>query len=277
MKKILTAILSAALLCTAALTVSAEGYPASGASIPEGSVLVYGPRIGLEEGWGGNANAGREAAFDGDVNTFFDPLNIGDGWCGIDAGKEFILTKIVIHNRIDSELNRYNGATIQGTNTPDDEDSWTDIWMGVEDATEATWHEIEQADFDESGVGYRYFRYYNLMHHGDVAEVELYGYPVDGDLTNINVPEAAPAEAPAEGETEAPAAEETTAPETTAPETEAATEAPVVDEPEVVDQAPTTTVETPAAEAPQTFDAGIIAAAVAAVSALGYAVSKKNR
>ncbi len=272
MKKHLTAILSAALLCTAALTVSAEGYQSSGTTIPEGSVLIYGDRIGIEEGWGGNAAAGREAAFDGDINTFFDPLGVGDGWCGIDAGKEFVLTKIVVHDRAaGGELKRWNGASIEATNTPDDEDSWVSIWMSVEDTPEPMWHEIEQADFDESGTGYRYYRYINWMNHGDVGEVELYGYPVDGDLTNINVPEAAPAEAPAE-ETEAPAAEETTA-----PETEAATEAPVVDEPEVVDQAPATTVETPAAEAPQTFDAGIVAAVAAAVSAIGYAVSKKNR
>ncbi len=275
MKKILTAILSAALLCTAALTVSAEGYPSSGTTIPEGSVLIYGDRIGIEEGWGGNAAAGREAAFDGDINTFFDPLGVGDGWCGIDAGKEFVLTKIVVHDRAaGGELKRWNGASIEATNTPDDEDSWVSIWMSVEDTPEPMWHEIEQADFDESGTGYRYYRYINWMNHGDVGEVELYGYPVDGDLTNINVPEAAPAAA--EGETEAPAAE-TEAPETTAPETEAATEAPTVEEPEVVDQAPATTVETPAAEAPQTFDAGIVAAVAAAVSAIGYAVSKKNR
>ena len=39
------------------------------------------------------------------------------------------------------------------------------------------------------------------------------------------------------------------------------------------------TVEAPAetTEAPQTFDMGVIAAALAAVSAAGYAVSKKRR
>ena len=62
--------------------------------------------------------------------------------------------------------------------------------------------------------------------------------------------------APATTETEAPAAE-TEAPETTAEET----------------------VEAPAetTEAPQTFDMGVIAAALAAVSAAGYAVSKKRK
>ena len=62
-------------------------------------------------------------------------------------------------------------------------------------------------------------------------------------------------------ETEAPV-EETMVPETEAPETTAEE-----------------TVEAPAetTEAPQTFDMGVIAAALAAVSAAGYAISKKRR
>ena len=63
-------------------------------------------------------------------------------------------------------------------------------------------------------------------------------------------------------ETEAPV-EETMAPETEAAETTATEE----------------TVEAPATttEAPKTFDAGVIAAAAAVVSAAGYAISKKRR
>ena len=68
-------------------------------------------------------------------------------------------------------------------------------------------------------------------------------------------------------ETEAPAETEAAPEETTAPETEAA------------DTSAEETVEAPATttEAPQTFDMGVIAAALAAVSAAGYAVSKKRR
>ena len=46
-------------------------------------------------------------------------------------------------------------------------------------------------------------------------------------------------------------------------------------EPEVVDVVDTTAAET-TVEAPKTFDAGVIAAVVAIVSAAGYAVSKKH-
>ena len=238
-------------------------YPSSGVSVPDGSVAINGTVIGNETGWGGNAATGAAAAFDGDINTFFDPLGTGDGFCGMDAGKPYILTKVAIHPR-DAQLARFYGATIQGSN---DGEEWTDIWMSLDEATEWTWHEVEADDFDESGVAYRYYRYYNMLSHGDVAEVEFYGYPEDGVVDEA--PAAEETTAPeTEAETEAPAAEETTAP--------AETEAPAEET-----EAPEETVETPAEttkeEAPQTFDAGIVAAAAAAVSAIGYALSKKRK
>ena len=266
MKKILAVLLSTLTVASLAITASAEvpaaAYPASGAAIPDGSVCIKGELIGNETGWGGNAATGAAAAFDGDINTFFDPLGTGVGFCGMLAGKPYFLTKVAIHPR-DAQLARFYGATIQGSN---DGEEWTDIWMSLDEATEWTWHEVEADDFDESGVAYRYYRYYNMLSHGDVAEVEFYGYPEDG------VVEEAPAEteaAPAETEAE-------TVAETEAPAAEAETEAPAETE-----AAPEETVETPAEttkeEAPQTFDAGIVAAAAAAVSAIGYALSKKRK
>ena len=238
-------------------------YPSSGVSVPDGSVIINGTVIGNETGWGGNPDTGAAAAFDGDINTFFDPLGTGDGFCGMDAGKPYVLTKVAIHPR-DAQLARFYGATIQGSN---DGEEWTDIWMSLDEATEWTWHEVEADDFDESGVAYRYYRYYNMLSHGDVAEVEFYGYPEDGVVDEA--PAAEETTAPeTEAETEAPAAEETTAP--------AETEAPAEET-----EAPEETVEAPAEttkeEAPQTFDAGIVAAAAAAVSAIGYALSKKRK
>ncbi len=235
-------------------------YPSSGVSVPDGSVIINGKVIGNETGWGGNAATGAAAAFDGDINTFFDPLGTGDGFCGMDAGKPYILTKVAIHPR-DAQLGRFYGGTIQGSN---DGEEWTDIWMSLDEATEWTWQEVEADDFDESGVAYRYYRYYNMLSHGDVAEVEFYGYPEDGVVDEA--PAAEETTAPeTEAETEAPAAEETTAP--------AETEAPAEET-----EAPEETVETPAeTTAPQTFDMGVVAAALAAVSAAGYAVSKKRK
>jgi len=237
-----------------------SAYPASGLKPAEGEILT-GEIIGLAEGWGGNAATGAHAAFDGDINTFFDPLGTANGWAGIDAGQEYTLTKIVIHPRADN-LARYYGAEIDGSNDPDFAD-YTPLFISVDEAAEFDYIEIDAADFDDIG-SFRYYRYYNTMSHGDVAEVELYGVPTAGA--------AAP-------ETEAPVVE-TEAPETEVPvvETEAETEAPAETEAEVVEtEAPETEAEVVEEEdAPQTFDFGVVAAIAAVVSLAGYAVSKKH-
>jgi len=243
-------------------------YPSSGITAPEGSVIIKGDIIGNATGWGDNPATGAAAAFDGDINTFFDPLGTGDGFCGIDAGKEFILTKIAIHPR-EAQLARFYGANIQGTNTPDDADSWTDIYLSVDEATEFDWIEIDPSEFDDNS-GYRYYRYYNSFSHGDVAEVELYGYAADGSTTEAPAEETAPVPA----ETTAPETEPETAP---APETEPETTPAAETEPETVPAPAETTAPETTPAAPQTFDAGIIAAAAAVISAAGYAVSKKRR
>ena len=98
-------------------------------------------------------------------------------------------------------------------------------------------------------------------------DVDKYDYvTLGGYLENTAETEAETEAAP---ETEAETVAETEA-ETTAPETEAETTA----ETEAAEE----TVETPAeTTAPQTFDMGVIVAALAAVSAAGYAVSKKRK
>ena len=93
-------------------------------------------------------------------------------------------------------------------------------------------------------------------------DVDKYDYvTLGGYLENT-----AETEAETEAETTAPETEAETVAETTAPETEAETEA--------AEETVETSAET---TAPQTFDMGVIAAALAAVSAAGYAVSKKRK
>ncbi len=109
-------------------------------------------------------------------------------------------------------------------------------------------------------------------------------YVANATRTDANTITTADAPAAEEtvAETEAPVVEETAAEETVAEteapvveetaaeETVAETEAPVAEEPETVDE--------PVAEttAPQTFDFGVVAAVAAAVSAAGYALTKKR-
>ena len=228
MKKILAVLLSTLTVASLAITASAEvpaaAYPSSGTAIPDGSVCIKGELIGNETGWGGSETAGRAAAFDGDVTTFFDPLGVGDGYTGVDCGKPYILTKIVICPRTDW-TSRYYGATIQGSNSLEEDAEWTDIWMSMDEAAEATYIEILPADFesDANGKAFRYYRYYNMLSHGDVAEVELYGYPEDGVVDAFPAADAAADTTTTEETTEATA--ETTAAEV--PEMEA----PVLDYP----------------------------------------------
>ena len=42
------------------------------------------------------------------------------------------------------------------------------------------WQTITELD---ENTGYRYYRYWNGQEHGDVAELQFYGYPPDGDYT----------------------------------------------------------------------------------------------
>ncbi|MGN1346273.1 MAG: discoidin domain-containing protein [Eubacteriales bacterium] len=246
-------------------TNTAGAYPSSGTEIPDGSVLINGDRLGIETGWGSNPATGRDAAFDGDTSTFFDPLGVGDGYCGIDAGEEMILTKILIHPR-DGQLPRFNGATIEGANEEDFSDAVA-LYISVEDASEFTWYDVTDEIEDADNTGYRYFRYINYTIHGDVAEVELYGYAKDG--SNPTYGAAAPVEeAPVE---EAPVEVVETPVEETPAEV---VETPVEEAPAEVVEAPA--AEAPVAEAPQTFDFGVIAAVAAVVSLAGYAVAKKH-
>ncbi len=166
-------------------------YPASGT---DGN-LITGEIIGNETGWGDNAAAGAAAAFDGNPATFFDPLGVGDGYCGIKAAEAYTLDKVAILSR-DSYGDRFLGAMIQGSN---DGENWTTLWTSDAAAASTTEYTIV-TDF-ENNTGYSMYRYYNETSHGDVAEVEFYG----------TIAAAA-----------TPAEEETVTVETEAPVTEAA-------------------------------------------------------
>ena len=126
--------------------------------------------IGNAEGWGGNADAGAAAAFDGNPATFFDPLGVGDGFCGIDAGESYILDKVVILSRADWNA-RFPGAMIQGSN---DGENWTTLWTSDAEGTNPDYYTVTEF---ENNTGYSQFRYFNETNHGDVAEVEFYGKP----------------------------------------------------------------------------------------------------
>ncbi len=175
----------AAVLCALTLSLSVfAAYPSSGETAPEDSVLLEGSIIGEAAGWDGSQNTGRKAAFDGDPYTYYDPSVARDDNCytGVKLKEKHILTKVCILPR-DSQPNRFYGAMIQGSN---DGVKWFTLWQSDRGADTWEWQVV--TDFDNN-IGYLYYRYWNNMEHGDVAEVELYGYPgTTGDDPYVGKP-----------------------------------------------------------------------------------------
>jgi len=159
------------------ITVSFEGKTASFiVTVQENheSGRISGRIIGNKTGWSGDTDSGAASAFDGDKNTFFDPLGVGDGYCGIDAyGVKHILTKVRVLAR-SGWTDRTKGAVIQGSNNGE---TWITLCSFKTEGLEGAYITI---DTFTNNNGYSMFRYYNEENHGDVAEVELYGYGLDG-------------------------------------------------------------------------------------------------
>ena len=203
MKKTLSAIV-AVLMITAMLAMSVfaytDAYPFSKdyGFDPASGELLIGELFGTEP-WGESENT-FEKAWDGDTTTFFDPLEPGvQCHSGVKLSEEYILTEIRIHPR-DGFLDRFEGATIQGSN---DGENWTSIFVAGAPAEALDYQVIKAADFIAgTNVGYSMYRYANQGKadgtgvHGDVAEVELYGevknVPVVEEVAPVEV--AAPAE-----------------------------------------------------------------------------------
>lgn len=233
------------------------------------AVVTDGSIEGTVIGGGGaySDTASYACAFDGDATTFYDPKSAGPKcFTGIQTSEPYALTEVKIMPR-EANFARTEGATIQGSN---DGATWVTLAKYtaedvLADDAEQTW--ISKTITDTNG--YTMFRYVSDgTQHGDVAEVAFYGAPA-----------SAAAEAPATEETpvveEAPVAEEPVAEETVEEPAEE-TKEEVVEAP-AAEESAEETKEEEIVEAPVTFDFGVVAAIVASVSALGYAVSKKRR
>jgi Periplasmic protein TonB, links inner and outer membranes len=186
---------------------------------------MMGKVIGNETGWDGTVGSGAASAFDGDPATFFDPLGVADGYCGMEYDEPYILEKVVILSRyVDANWNeRFEGAMIEGSN---DGEEWETLWTSEEQGTAPDYYVVTEF---ENNYGYKMFRYFNDYKHGDVAEVEFYGTPGTAER---------PAEEP---KAEEPVAEEPKTEEPVAEEPK--TEEPTAEEPKT---------EEPAAETPTT-------------------------
>ena len=146
---------------------------------PAEGALMSGQIIGAEVGWDNNPDTGRAAAFDGDLDTFFDPAEANNPayFVGMRMPEAYILTEIRIHPRGD-QLGRFNGASIWGfTGDTFDPSTATQIWVSGAAADSAEWHVIPASDFiPGTNTGFTSFAYFNQVEHGDVAEIQLFGF-----------------------------------------------------------------------------------------------------
>lgn len=143
------------------------GHPA-----PLSGKWIQGTAFGTNSYTDGANNDTYDKAWDKDPSTFFDPAEAEpeERYTGIQTTEAYVLTEIRILPRY-GWLDRFKGASIQGSN---DGKTWTTLWTSESEATE--WdYQIISADKIENNTGYTVFRYVNMINHGDVAEIELFG------------------------------------------------------------------------------------------------------
>ncbi len=124
----------------------------------DGNLIVLGTAAGEDE------NRTKEAAFDGDKTTFFDPkdANLSEKWVGLEMTTPKYCTAVSYSGRDNNAVNiaRMRGALIQGANTADFSDAVTlhtlnppANWNGTDTVTESC---LEVAAMS----AYKYFRLY---------------------------------------------------------------------------------------------------------------------
>jgi hypothetical protein len=138
---------------------------------PEAGGIMIGEIVGGTAGWGTQIGW----AFDGNINTIFDPAGDppAEHWVGMKMEEPHILTEVRIHPRANTSQvnrNRMNGTMIQGSN---DGETWTTL-LTIDEGDEVEERFYTFNTF-ENNTGWTQFRHINLEQHGNVAEVEFWG------------------------------------------------------------------------------------------------------
>ncbi|MBQ8371226.1 MAG: discoidin domain-containing protein [Clostridia bacterium] len=154
-------------------------YPYSleqGIDPPEEGQLMEGEFFGTQSFSHSDADS-FERAWDGDPHTFYDPTNAAttDCYTGMMMEEPYVLTEIRLLPR-EGWLDRYQGAEIQGSV---DGEEWVTIYRSKKAASDWRFFKILPRAFEtDPEEAFTMFRYVNLHTHGDIGEIELYGYPV---------------------------------------------------------------------------------------------------
>ncbi|MEA5429395.1 cellulose binding domain-containing protein [Arcicella lustrica] len=139
---------------------------ANSLSIPN---KLSGTIIGTAGSWGNVATATKEAAVDGNINTFFD-APVGTAWIGYDLGIWGSINKVRYAPR-STNANRMIGGVFQGSNTADFSNPTT-----LYTVTTAPTVGVITEQTISNNTPFRYIRYLSPNNgFGNVAEVEFYG------------------------------------------------------------------------------------------------------
>ena len=121
-------------------------------------------------------------AFDGNLNTFFASWERNYTWAGLDLGSPHVITRVGWSPRNDSQgPKRVQLGVFEGANREDFMDALP-IYLITENGTIG---QISYADVNCSR-GFRYVRYIGPADaRCNIAELEFYGYPGEGDDTHF--------------------------------------------------------------------------------------------
>ena len=121
-------------------------------------------------------------AFDGNLNTFFASWERSYTWAGLDLGTPHVITRVGWSPRNDSQgEGRVVLGVFEGANSPDFMDALP-LYLIDEKGKIGT---ISYADVNCSR-GFRYVRYIGPSDaRCNIAELEFYGYPDEGDDTHL--------------------------------------------------------------------------------------------
>lgn len=174
MKKLL--ILTAMLTGSVAATYAQESGKLSGTVIGTTQSVDYGTNKPST-----TANT-RDMAFDGNMDTYFASYERSYTWTGLDLGSPYVITRVgwapARRNRGDERILL---GVFEGANTPDFMDALP-LYIITEKGVYGT---MSYSDVNCS-KGFRYVRYVGPADERcNIAELEFYGYPGEGDESNL--------------------------------------------------------------------------------------------
>ncbi|MDR1591544.1 MAG: CotH kinase family protein [Prevotellaceae bacterium] len=118
--------------------------------------------------------------FDNDFTTFFATNQRNEGWAGLDLGQKYVITEVKWCPRA-TQSDRVRLGVFEGANNPDFGDAVPLCVIPV-----ASLENQLSAQTVNSSKGYRYVRYIGRRDvRCNVAELEFWGYPSDGDNSHV--------------------------------------------------------------------------------------------